>query len=322
MPYSLVSAATLGFDLVRLPAGRSVAEVLLVGLAADAGGPRPHRRRPSRPRAGARAARRARRPLPPGPRDGRRRPARPRRRRAAAETAPPSSSPSSSRAPSATPRPSNGCSATTSSAASTPPPAPLDPDVLAEAADVLADAAVGLLGGRRAAAAGPPRADRRLRPRHRRGLPSGASGADLGRRSCRRSSTSVRDLDDAGRARWRAAVDEGRAEHRPWAGAMHEASLGRARLRPHPGPGGRPAARRPGVPRRRLRRPRRRRRRLERRRRVRPGPGHGRPARRGLARRAARSLAPGDRPLADRARRPLRAVRRRAAVDRAAAIPE
>jgi hypothetical protein len=37
MPYSLVSAATLGFDLVRLPAGRSVAEVLLVGLTADVG---------------------------------------------------------------------------------------------------------------------------------------------------------------------------------------------------------------------------------------------------------------------------------------------
>src|SRR5688500_15182157 len=35
MPYSLVRAATLGFDLVRLPAGRAVAEVLLVGLAAD-----------------------------------------------------------------------------------------------------------------------------------------------------------------------------------------------------------------------------------------------------------------------------------------------
>ena len=29
MPYSLVSAATLGFDLVRLPAGRAVADVLL-----------------------------------------------------------------------------------------------------------------------------------------------------------------------------------------------------------------------------------------------------------------------------------------------------
>src|SRR3954451_2244126 len=36
VPYSLVSAATLGFDLVRIPAGRSVAEVLLVGLGADA----------------------------------------------------------------------------------------------------------------------------------------------------------------------------------------------------------------------------------------------------------------------------------------------
>ena len=36
MPYSLVSAATLGFDLVRLPAGRSVATVLLAGLGADA----------------------------------------------------------------------------------------------------------------------------------------------------------------------------------------------------------------------------------------------------------------------------------------------
>src|SRR6476620_2790701 len=36
VPYSLVSAATLGFDLVRLPAGRSVATVLLAGLGADA----------------------------------------------------------------------------------------------------------------------------------------------------------------------------------------------------------------------------------------------------------------------------------------------
>src|SRR5215207_6731440 len=35
VPYSLVSAATLGFDLVRLPAGRAVAEVLLTGLGAD-----------------------------------------------------------------------------------------------------------------------------------------------------------------------------------------------------------------------------------------------------------------------------------------------
>ena len=35
MPYSLVSAATLGFDLVRLPAGRQVADTLLTGLLAD-----------------------------------------------------------------------------------------------------------------------------------------------------------------------------------------------------------------------------------------------------------------------------------------------
>ena len=36
MPYSLVSAATLGFDLARLPAGAQVADVLLTGLGADA----------------------------------------------------------------------------------------------------------------------------------------------------------------------------------------------------------------------------------------------------------------------------------------------
>ena len=35
MPYSLVSAATIGFDLVRLPGGRDVAGVLLTGLGAD-----------------------------------------------------------------------------------------------------------------------------------------------------------------------------------------------------------------------------------------------------------------------------------------------
>ena len=34
MPYSLVSAATLGFDLVRLPSGHETAEVLLAGLGA------------------------------------------------------------------------------------------------------------------------------------------------------------------------------------------------------------------------------------------------------------------------------------------------
>jgi hypothetical protein len=36
--------------------------------------------------------------------------------------------------------------------------------------------------------------------------------------------TELRGLDAAGRERWRIAVDEGRAEHRSWAGAMHEAA--------------------------------------------------------------------------------------------------
>jgi hypothetical protein len=34
----------------------------------------------------------------------------------------------------------------------------------------------------------------------------------------------LRTLDERGRERWRAAVDAGRAEHRSWAAAMHEAA--------------------------------------------------------------------------------------------------
>jgi hypothetical protein len=34
----------------------------------------------------------------------------------------------------------------------------------------------------------------------------------------------IRALGDGDRAVWRTAVDEGRADHRPWAAAMHEAS--------------------------------------------------------------------------------------------------
>ena len=50
MPYTLVSAATLGFDLVRLPAGRAVAGVLLAALQADDAALGPAGRRPPRPR--------------------------------------------------------------------------------------------------------------------------------------------------------------------------------------------------------------------------------------------------------------------------------
>ena len=85
MPYSLVSAATLGFDLVRLPAGRPVADVLLTGLArrrgrASAGSPpRTPRVGLDREQRGVLAVR-----VPPGPRAGRRRAARARRAAGAA----------------------------------------------------------------------------------------------------------------------------------------------------------------------------------------------------------------------------------------------
>ena len=62
MPYTLVSAATLGFDLVRLPAGRDVADVLLAGAggrrgSAGAAGRRPPARGRDREQRGALAVR-------------------------------------------------------------------------------------------------------------------------------------------------------------------------------------------------------------------------------------------------------------------------
>jgi hypothetical protein len=99
----------------------------------------------------------------------------------------------------------------------------LDADLLAEAADVLADAAIGFW----AAGVLPPLVRRELTAAFDRVTDAGPlAGADAGvlDPDVRTFLASIRDLDDAGRARWRAAVDEGRAEHRPWAGAMHEAS--------------------------------------------------------------------------------------------------
>ena len=226
-------------------------------------------------------------------------------------TAPPSWSPSSSAARSATPPPSSGCSGTTSWAASTWPRGFLD---------------------RRRVGRGRRRAGRRrarhwaagvLPPLVRRELTGPFDRARSTAAPCRAAAgrtpalaellDAVRELDAAGRAAWRAAVDEGRADHRPWATAMHEASWaahvsGRTRDAGH-----RPAARRPGLPRRRLRPPRRRRRRLERRRRLRAGHGHGRPARRGVARRppgalerVTGSLSRAARPATARPRSPSR----------------
>ncbi len=105
--------------------------------------------------------------------------------------------------------------------------ADLAPEVGEEAADVLADAALGHW----AAEVLPPLVRRELTAPFARAVADGLLapapiGADLGPASDELAGllAAVGDLDDAGRARWRAAVDEGRAEHRPWATAMHEAS--------------------------------------------------------------------------------------------------
>jgi hypothetical protein len=103
----------------------------------------------------------------------------------------------------------------------------LAPEVGAEAVDVLADAAVGNW----AADVLPPLVRRELTAPFTRALAAGIAapapvGADLGPAADVLAGllTAVSGLDEAGRAAWRAAVDEGRAEHRPWATAMHEAS--------------------------------------------------------------------------------------------------
>jgi hypothetical protein len=224
VPYSLVSAATLGFDLVRLPAGRSVAEVLLVGLAADAGDL--SRIAAAHP---ARALEREQRGVLA---------VRSRRAREMAVSVPHvrDARAAGDRAAVLVAQLEQG----TIGDAPTlerllrddvlgpehPAAAVVDPDLLAEAADVLADAAVGFW----AAGVLPPLVRRELTAAFDRvtdaGPFAGLASADLGPSGAELESflAALSDLDDVGRARWRAAVDEGRAGHRPWAGAMHEAS--------------------------------------------------------------------------------------------------
>ena len=228
MPYTLVSAATLGFDLVRLPAGRSVADVLLTGLGAGARGlgtlASAHPARGlSRDERGMRAVRS-------------------RRAREMAVTVPHL----------------RGATAGLDGAdraavlvaqleLGTIGDAPtlerlLRDDILGrehlargfvsddewtEASDVLADAALGYW----AAGVLPPLVRRELTGAFDRvvdvasvSLP--AIGDDLGPVASELAGLleGIRTLDDSGRGRWRTAVDEGRADHRPWAAAMHEAS--------------------------------------------------------------------------------------------------
>jgi hypothetical protein len=226
VPYTLVSAATLGFDLVRLPAGRQVAGVLVAGLDASAGdlvrvaAAHPDRGL-ERDQRGVRAVRSRRaRELAAGV---------PHVRGAAA-----GASAAGGRAAVLVDQLERGTIGDAPNlerllredvlGPEHPAVAELDADLLGEAADVLSDAAVGYW----AAGVLPPLVRRELTVAFDRltdaspfegSLDLGPSSGEL-----REFLAAVRELDEPGRARWRVAVDEGRADHRPWAGAMHEAS--------------------------------------------------------------------------------------------------
>lgn len=239
MPYTLVSAATLGFDLVRVPAGRAVADVLLAALQADDV---------------ALAALAAAHPARGLERDQRLTLAVRSRRAREMAVAVPNVRSAAAGAGAAGDRAAvlvEQLEQGTIGDAPTlerlvredvlgpehPAAGRVDPDLLDEAADVLADAAIGYW----AAGVLPPLVRRELTASFDRvadtaptagpeSLALGAAGAELVA-----FLDGLRGLDDAGRARWRAAVDEGRAERRPWATAMHEASWaahvsGRTRL--------------------------------------------------------------------------------------------
>ena len=226
MPYSLVSAATLGFDLVRLPAGGQVADVLLTGLGADA--VTLHRLAGAHPAAGRPDAERAALAV---------------RARRVHELA-------AGGVPQLRDMTHPGGEADDSSArlvallergtiGNTPAlerlvrddvlgpehqvVADLDPAVAALAADVLADAATGWWA---AEALDAP-------VRHELTAPYATATAweagprpDLGPMAPGLAELleDLRALDETGRRRWRLAVDAGRAQRRPWAAAMHGAA--------------------------------------------------------------------------------------------------
>ena len=228
MPYSLVSAATLGFDLVRLPGGRLVADVLLTGLGADAAALRqlaahaPRRTAPPQERAAlAGRSRRARELAATGV---------PQLRSTAAGG-------DGDRTTALVAQLERGMIGAApalerllrddvlgpESAGAAELSAGPDADDLTAAADVLADAAVGAWAAQvlppdvRRELTGPFTAATALAPPpvHELGPASGGLQDLL---------AALRDLDATGRARWRAVVDEVRASRRPWAAAMHEAS--------------------------------------------------------------------------------------------------
>jgi hypothetical protein len=218
MPYSLVSAATLGFDLVRLPAGRSVATVLLAGLQADAttlasvAAVHPGRGL-ARDERGVLAVR-----------------SRKARELAAAVPHMRSAAAAGDRAAVLVAQLERGTIGDAPTLERLLRDDVLGPEHLArgfltddewdEAADVLADAAIGHW----AAGVLPPLVRRELTGPFDRALDRAAVPAPPVDAGLAELLDAVRTLDAPGRAAWRAAVDEGRADHRPWATAMHEAS--------------------------------------------------------------------------------------------------
>ncbi|GAA4730474.1 hypothetical protein GCM10023328_06740 [Modestobacter marinus] len=224
MPYSLVSAATLGFDLVRLPAGGQVADVLVAGLGADAA--TLHRIAAAHPAAGRPDDERAALAV--------------RARRAhelAAGGVPqlrdltdPGGDDRSARLVALLERGTIGNTPALERLVRDDVLGPehqvvadLDPAVAAQAADVLADAATGwwasdaLDAPTRQELTGPFATATAWEPGPRPDLGPAAAGVDA-------FAAELRGLDEAGRRRWRMAVDAGRAQRRPWAAAMHGAA--------------------------------------------------------------------------------------------------
>jgi hypothetical protein len=226
VPYSLVSAATLGFDLVRLPAGGQVADVLLTALAAD--GDTLHRLAAAHPAYGRTAAERASLGI------------RARRAHELAATGVPQLRDVPGAVTGTDVRTARLVALLEQGTIGNTPAlerlvredalgpehaiAPLlDADVLGRAADVLADAATGWWA-----------ADA-LDPTVRRELTSAYTTAtaffpppalDFGPAAAGLDELLgvLHGLDEAGRRRWRIAVDAVRAQRRPWAAAMHGAA--------------------------------------------------------------------------------------------------